>query len=95
MAFSLLSRSQIVSMAIDVPPHLVQGNQDVEFLGRGCRFPGGIVALAANAGESVLPFFVVRNNTDPCRQRLIVQPEVPITGHVQNDLRQSLNGLLR
>jgi len=86
-AFSLLARSQIVSMAIDVPPHLVQGNQQVEFLGRPCRFPGGLVALAINTGASVLPYFVVRDNSDPCRQRLIMQPEVPITGDMQSDLQ--------
>ncbi|MFB3903194.1 MAG: lysophospholipid acyltransferase family protein [Acidobacteriota bacterium] len=87
IAFSLLSRGQIVSMAIDVPPHLVHGNHTVDFLGRPCRFPGGLVALAEKTGAAVIPYFVVRDNRDPSRQRLIIQPEVPISGNAQPDLQ--------
>ncbi len=85
-AYQLLRTNQIVSMAIDVPPALVQAAAPVTFLGRACRFPTGLISLAHSSGAPVLPFFCRRDPAAPERQTLSVGEPLQITGDVCTDL---------
>jgi len=90
-AYQLLRTNQIVSMAIDVPPALVQAAAPVPFLGRACRFPTGLISLAHSSGAPVLPFFSRRDPSAPERQTLSIGEPVPMTGDVCTDLASAVS----
>jgi KDO2-lipid IV(A) lauroyltransferase len=92
-ALRLLGENELVSMAIDVPPQLTCGTAKVNFLGRPCRFEGGVVSLALQSEAAVLPYFVLRDRDRPWRQRLTVQPPVRLSGSLRTDLQRCVDRL--
>jgi len=89
----LLSKNEVVSMAIDVPPPLVKSTETCWFLNRQCRFPTGLVQLAYQTGAPVLPFFALGDDESRTGQKLIVQEEVKLCGDVGQDLQQCVDRL--
>jgi len=89
----LLSRNEVVSMAIDVPPTLTKQTETCEFLGRLCRFPTGLIHLAYQSDAPILPFFALRDSSSRTGQKLIVQEEVLLSGDVRLDLQQCVDRL--
>jgi len=92
-AYRLLSQNEIVSMAIDVPPQMVKSTVRVEFLGRECLFPTGVINLAHQSKAPVIPFFVLRDENEMWRQKIIVQEPVQMSGNVQLDLQRCVDRL--
>jgi KDO2-lipid IV(A) lauroyltransferase len=89
----LLQKNEIVSLALDVPPHLVNRTEFCEFLGRQCRFPTGLIQFAHQSGASVIPFFPLWDETCQGGQKLVVQEEVKMTGDVREDLQSCVDRL--
>lgn len=83
----MLGEDELVSIAIDVPPELAKRTETVEFLGRRCLFPTGLVSLAYESGAPVIPYFVLRKEEQWPQQRLIVREPIALTGNLQMDLQ--------
>jgi len=92
-AYRLLSQNEIVSMAVDVPPQMVKSTAKVEFLGRECLFPTGLINLAHQSKAPVIPFFVVRDKNEMWRQTIVVQEPVTISGNLRLDLQKCVDRL--
>ncbi|HXK61115.1 MAG TPA: hypothetical protein PLP42_14600 [Acidobacteriota bacterium] len=94
-AYRLLRRGQIVSMAFDVPPQLVQGPLTVDFLGKACRFPSGLINLAYHSEAPILSYFAFRDKARPFHQQVIVEPPLSLTGELSRDLQQVVDRFSR
>lgn len=92
-ACRLLAQGEVVSMALDIPPEGVKNRAAVNFLGRKCLFPAGLVTLAHVAKSPVLPFFSVRDKSRIWRQRVIIQKPVPMTDNPDLDLQNCTDRL--
>ncbi len=92
-AYRLLSQNEIVSMAVDVPPQMVKSTVKVEFLGRECLFPTGLINLAHQSKAPVIPFFVLRDKDEMWRQTITVQEPITMTGNVRVDLQKCVDRL--
>ncbi len=92
-AYRLLSQNEIVSMAVDVPPQMVKSTAKVEFLGRECLFPTGLINLAHQSKAPVIPFFVLRDKDQMWRQKVVVQEPITMSGNVKADLQKCVDRL--
>jgi lauroyl/myristoyl acyltransferase len=92
-AYRLLSQNEIVSMAVDVPPQMVKRTAKVEFLGRECLFPTGLISLAYQSKAPVIPYFVLRDKDAMWRQTVLVQEPIPMSGNVKVDLQKCVDRL--
>ena len=92
-AYRLLSQNEIVSMAVDVPPQMVKSTAKVEFLGRECLFPTGLINLAHQSKAPVIPFFAVRDKNEMWRQKVVIQEPITMSGNVKVDLQKCVDRL--
>ena len=88
-----LRRNQLVSMAIDVSPHLVGDRMNARFLGRSSRFTANLVRLATQTQTPIIPYFILRDRTDWSRFRVSVQPPILISGNLEEDLQTCVDRL--
>jgi len=91
--YRILSQNHFVSVAMDVPPHLADNREEVDFLGHRCCFPVGLLKLAYLSGTPVIPYFSWRDPEDWTRQRLRVQPPIQISRNLKNDLQRCVDRL--
>lgn len=92
-ACGVLRRNGFLTMAIDVPPHLVENRERVTFFGRQCLFPSGFLQLAYLTGASVIPYFPRREGDAWTGQSISVGPPITLTGDAQKDLQSCVERL--
>ena len=88
-----LRRNQLVSMAIDVSPNLVEDGMSTRFLGRPSRFTSNLVRLATQSQTPIIPYFIQRDGQDWSRFRISLHPPILMSGDIQGDLQVCVNHL--
>ena len=82
-----------MTMPIDVPPNLAHNTERVRFLDRPCRFPSGLVRFSYLNQSPIVPYFILRDERDWHRQKLIVQAPVETSGELSIDLQRCVDRL--
>ena len=90
-----LRQQQLVSMALDVNPDWLPEGTDVRFFGRTARFSPNLVRLAARSEVPVVPYFIVRDKTQPHRHGSSSNPRCPWWGNSKSTCRKRCHGLKR
>ena len=93
--YRLLQQGEMLTILIDVPPDLSQNTARVRFLDRWCDFPSGAVRFAAWSSSPIVPFFILRSESQPHRQRIVIEEPIETTGEVQVDLQRCVDRLDR
>ncbi len=88
-----LRRNQLVSMAIDVSPNLVEDGMGTRFLGRPSRFTSNLVRLATQSQTPIIPYFIQRDGRDWSRFRISLRPPILMSGDIQADLQVCVDHL--
>ena len=82
-----LRQNQLVSMAIDVNPNLVEDGMTAQFLGRPSRFSSNLVRLATQSQTPIIPYFILRDGRDWSRFRISLRPPISMSGDIEGDLQ--------
>ncbi|HSR53107.1 MAG TPA: lysophospholipid acyltransferase family protein [Acidobacteriota bacterium] len=90
-ALQVLRQGGFVSMPLDIPPQLVDSPLEADFLDRRCRFPSGPARLAALAKVPIVPYFILRDESDWSRFKLILRPPCEPSGNAAQDLQHCLD----
>ncbi len=88
-----LRQNQLVSMAIDVSPNLVEDGMNAQFLGRRSRFSSNLVRLAAQSQTAIIPYFILRDGRDWSRFRISLRPPISMSGNIEGDLQVCVDRL--
>ena len=88
-----LRQNQLVSMAIDVSPNLVEDGMTARFLGRPSRFTSNLVRLATQSQTPIIPYFSQRDGRDWSRFRISLRPPILMSGSIQADLQVCVDHL--
>jgi lauroyl/myristoyl acyltransferase len=90
-ALRLLRENRLVSLAVDVPRALVASTEEVDFLGRRCRFPAGLLDLAYLSEAPVMSYFAVRDTNRPYLQTVSVSSPLVLARNRRADLQTVLD----
>ncbi len=88
-----LRQNQLVSMAIDVNPNLVEDGMNARFLGRPGRFSSNLVRLATQSQTQIIPYFILRDGADWSRFRISLRSPMVMSGNIEADLQACVDRL--